>query len=105
MKKTLAIIITGLLLSWGTFSFVSQVAKIAPLTGIEWVDSPRGVVAESVIPRTPGWRGGLRPGDRLSSIDSQPVISALGAEDTPWRVQPGGWLTYRVVRDGEAAEF
>jgi len=105
MKKTLAIIITGLLLSWGTFSFVSQVAKVAPLTGIEWVDSPRGVVAESVIPRTPGWRGGLRPGDRLSSIDGQPVISALGAEDTPWRVQPGGWLTYRVVRDGEAAEF
>ncbi len=105
MRRTLVVAVTILLLTWGSYSFVSQVTQVAPLTGIEWVDSSHGVVAEAVIPRTPAWRGGLRPGDRLRAIDGEPVSSALAAEDAPWRVPAGGSLAYRVERDGEPAEF
>jgi two-component system, NtrC family, sensor kinase len=105
MRRTLIIIISALLLSWGIYSFVSEVTQVAPLTGAEWIDSPHGVVADAVIPRTPAWRGGLRPGDRLRAIDGEPVLSALAAEGAPWRVPAGGTLSYRVERDGDEAEF
>ncbi len=105
MRRGFVVVVTVLLLAWGGYSFVSQVTRVAPLTGIEWVDSSHGVVAEAVIPRTPAWRGGLRPGDRLQAVDGEPVSSALAAEDAPWRVPAGGSLTYQVRRDGELADF
>ena len=105
MRRTLAIVTTTLLLAWGGYSFRQQVSQVAPETGIEWVDTSRGVVADDVIPRTPGWKGGIRPGDRLQAINGLPVASALAAEDAPWRVSEGGRLSYLVERDGEVADF
>jgi len=105
MRRALAIIITTLLLAWGAYSFHQQVSQVAPETGIEWVDTSRGVVADDVIPRTPGWKGGVRPGDHLRAIDGVPVVSALVAEDAPWRAPEGGRLSYLVERDGEIADF
>src|SRR5438445_4729393 len=105
MRRTLAIAISALLLAWGAYAFVSEVTQVAPWTGVEWVDSSHGVVADAVIPRTAAWRGGLRPGDRLRSIDAQPTLSALAAEDAPWRLPSGGTLSYLIERDGDLAEF
>ncbi len=105
MRKTLAVAISALLLAWGAYSFHSQVTQVAPETGVEWVDSSRGVVADSVIPRTPAWKGGLRPGDHLRAVDGRPIASALAAEDAPWRVVAGDTLSYVVERDGEQAGY
>jgi two-component system, NtrC family, sensor kinase len=105
MKRTLTIAFSMMLLCWGVYSFQSQVSQVAPETGVEWVDSSRGVIADDVIPKTPAWKGGLRPGDRLRAIDGQTVTSALVAEDAPWRVAAGGRLEYRVEREGEVAAF
>ncbi len=105
MRRTLVIVVSALLLAWGAYSFVSEVTQVAPLTGVEWVDSSHGVVADAVIPRTPAWRGGLRPGDRLRAIDGEPITAALAAEDAPWRVPAGGALSYQVERDHELEEF
>ena len=103
MRKTLAVSFTALLLVWGAISFHSQVTKVAPETGIEWVDSPRGVVADSVIPRSPAWKAGLRPGDDLREIDGRAVGSALEAENAPWIVGLDGVLEFLVNRDSEEA--
>jgi two-component system NtrC family sensor kinase len=105
MRRMLAIIAAALLLAWGAFSFVSKVTGVAPLTGIEWVDSSGGVIAEEVIPRTPAWRGGLRPGDRLLSMDGRAISSAAAAEEAAWSTATGGSLTYVVERDGEPASY
>src|SRR5262245_45279112 len=79
--KALAVGISALLLAEGAFYFCIQVTQMTPETGVEWVDSGRGVLADTVIPRTPGWKGGLRPGDRLRAVNDRAIASAADAED------------------------
>jgi hypothetical protein len=105
VRKTLAAGFSAVLLAWGVLYVHSQVTQVAPETGIEWADSSHGVVADSVIPRKPGWKGGLRPGDRLRAIDGAPVTSAQAAQDAPWPVPAGGSLAYLVERDGDDLEI
>ncbi|PYS94029.1 MAG: hypothetical protein DMF50_12830 [Acidobacteria bacterium] len=105
MRRALAVAVSVLLLAWGAYCFQAQVSQVAPVTGVEWVDSSRGVVADDVIPRLPAWRGGLRPGDHLRAIDGWVIQSALAAEDATARVPAGASVSYRVERDGEAVEF
>jgi hypothetical protein len=101
MRKTLAAAFSALLLAWGVLYVHSQVTQVAPETGVEWVDSSSGVVADSVIPRMPAWKGGLRPGDRVLAVDGAPVTSAGAAQDAPYPLPQGGSLAYLVERDGE----
>jgi two-component system, NtrC family, sensor kinase len=105
MRKTLAVGISALLLAWGTIYFHNQATLMAPETGVEWVDSARGVVAGAVIPRTPAWKGGLRPGDRLRAVEGRTIASAADAEDAASAVPRGGSLTCLVERDGEQEAF
>ena len=102
--RILALAITFLLLLWGVKSFSSKDSRMEPEIGVEWVDTERGVVAGSVIPREPGWRGGLRPGDRLMSISRQPVESGVQADRALHYLPPGGVLELGVDRDGEALD-
>ncbi|HEU4402451.1 MAG TPA: ATP-binding protein [Candidatus Polarisedimenticolia bacterium] len=105
MRKTLAVAVSALLLAWGVAAFYAQVTRITPQTGVEWIDSSHGVVADAVIPRQPAWKGGLRPGDRVHAINGVAVASALAADDATWSVPAGQALTYRVERDGEEIEL
>jgi len=105
MRKTLAVGISALLLAWGALYFHNQVTIMAPETGVEWVDTGRGVVADAVIPRTPAWKGGLRPGDRLRSIEGRSIASAVDAEDATYAVPRGAPVTYVVERENEEAVF
>jgi len=74
---------------------------MAPETGVEWMDSGRGVLADTVIPRTPAWKSGLRPGDRLRVINDRTIASAVDAEDATYTVPRGTPISYLVERDGE----
>jgi len=101
MRKTLAVGISALLLAWGAIYFFNQVTLMAPETGVEWMDSGRGVLADTVIPRTPAWKSGLRPGDRLRVINDRTIASAVDAEDATYTVPRGTPISYLVERDGE----
>jgi len=105
MRKALAVAVSALFFAWGAVYFYNQVTQVAPETGVEWVDSSRGVTADAVIPRTPAWKGGLRPGDRLQAIDGRRIASAVDAEDAPYNVPRATALSYEVERDGETAIF
>ena len=50
MRKTLAVAISALFLAWGAVYFYNQVTQVAPETGVEWVDSSRGVTARWEAP-------------------------------------------------------
>ncbi len=104
-RRTFAVAVSAVLLGWGALSFHSQVSRASPETGIEWIDSPRGVVADSVIPSRRAWKAGLRPGDHLQAIDGRAIHSALMAQDAPWNVPQGGALEYAVMRGGETMSF
>ena len=105
MRRTLAVAVSVLLLVWGAAVFHAQIVRVAPDSGIEWVDTSHGVIADDVTTRKPGWREGLRPGDRLIAVNGERIERALAAEDALRRVPEGGALTYRVEREGEELEF
>jgi two-component system, NtrC family, sensor kinase len=101
LRRAVAVVITLLLLAWGAHSFTTRLVRLEPEIGVEWVDTPRGVIADWVVPREPGWRGGLRPGDRLLDIDDDPVAGAGEAETAVRQVPRDGSLILRVARGGD----
>jgi two-component system NtrC family sensor kinase len=104
LRRTFAVAVTLLLLAWGAHSFTSRLTRLEPEVGVEWVDTPRGAVADWVVPREPGWRGGLRPGDRLLEIDNAPARMVVDAERAVDAVERDGTLLFRVDRNGESVE-
>jgi len=100
MRRTLAIAVSFLLLAWGGYSFYSRVSGIAAQIGVEWIDTSRGIVADTVFLREPGWRGGLRPGDRLLQVDGRPVSGAGEADQAVAAAQEGVALVFQVERSG-----
>ena len=105
VRRTVAIVVTLLLLAWGAHSFTTQLVRLEPEIGVEWVDTPHGVVADWVVPREPGWRGGLRPGDRLLDIDDDPVGGAGEADAAVRQVTRDGSLIFRVVRGTDVVDL
>jgi PAS domain S-box-containing protein len=105
MRRTLAIAVSLLLFAWGGYSFQSRVSGVAAEIGVEWIDTDAGVVADSVIPREPGWRGGLRPGDRLLAVDGSPVSGSWEAEGAVRAAGPDAALVFRVERGGETFDL
>lgn len=105
LRRAVAIAITLLLFAWGLHSFTTRLVRLEPEIGVEWVDTPRGVVADWVVPREPGWRGGLRPGDRLIDIDDDPVGGSGEAEAAVRQVARDGSLMFRVARGSDVLEL
>ena len=101
MRRSLAVVVSLLLLAWGAYSFHSRVRGFEPQIGVEWVDSSRGVLADSVYPREPGWRAGLRPGDRLHAVGGNPVVEAREADQALTGIPEGEALALTMERDGE----
>ncbi|HYV17519.1 MAG TPA: ATP-binding protein [Verrucomicrobiae bacterium] len=104
LRRTFAVAVTLLLLAWGAHSFTSRLTRLEPEIGVEWIDTPRGAVADWVVPREPGWRGGLRPGDRLLEIDDATARMAVDAERAVDAVARDGTLLFRIDRNGETVE-
>lgn len=105
MRRTLAIAVSFLLFAWGGYSFYSRVSSIEAQIGVEWIDTSRGVVADTVFLHEPGWIGGLRPGDRLLEVDGRPVGRAGEAEQAVRSVDQGAELTFTVEREGKAFDL
>lgn len=103
-RRTIAVAVTFLLLAWGVYSFVYRVGRLEPEIGVEWDQTPSGVTVQYVTPREPGWRGGLRPGDRLLEIDGNPVQRSREVRAALRSLAPGSTLAMRVDRDGESLE-
>lgn len=61
---------------------------------------PQGLYITSVIPDSNAAQKGLRPGDILLSLDSQPITSHAQLTQLLFRYQPGDTLTAKIFRAG-----
>src|ERR1700692_46671 len=55
------------------FNFDSELKASVPDDGVWWVEHSGRLTADRVDPSGPGARGGIKPGDRLISINGQEV--------------------------------
>ena len=66
------LIVAAVLVAAGTINFAQRLTHVAPPTdGIDWVQTGRGIVADSVKEDSPNGRKGVfgvMPGDRLLGV-------------------------------------
>lgn len=64
-----------------------------------------GIVVSGLYRNGPAWSAGLRPGDIITSIDGEAVVSGRQTMNLVARTQPGQKVTLGVVREGEPLTF
>ncbi len=96
--------LAGLALLLGVLNFYARASASFPDAGVLWLDTPEGVVAVQVDPSGPAAAAGVRPGDRLESLDGQPPASAREAGEAPWRLGPGESVSLALERGGRQVE-
>lgn len=96
----LVLVLAGPLLAFGLVSFARRIASIAPLTGIEWVQSSSGPLALSVEPNGPAAAAGLSVGDVLVEAEGRRIASALAASELAWSARDDEAMSLRVLRGG-----
>jgi PAS domain S-box-containing protein len=76
-KIVATVLLTCILVTLGILNLRDRSAYVEPSDGIFWVEAPNELVAKEVAPGSPGYRSGIRAGDRLVSINGR-NISNLG---------------------------
>ena len=72
----------------------------SPYDGVWWVEDAGHLRAQRVDAEGPGEKAGIKPGDRLVSIDSRNVINVGGLEQQLYRTGVWSKATYALVRGG-----
>lgn len=89
---------------YGAINFQQRATYVTPDDGIFWIDAPQGAQAWQVAAGSPGDAAGIRPGDRLISIDDHAVSRATQVTQRLYRI--GVWVqaTYKLERAGTPFE-
>src|ERR1044071_7288038 len=99
------LIVAAVLVAAGTLNFAQRLTHTPPPTdGVEWVDTPQGVVAASVQPDSAAGRKyilGILPGDRLIGIKfdegrGDQVVAASDVQVFLEEAGGGGGLTLSI---------
>ncbi len=94
----LVVTITALLI--GSAGFVARWSETHSEVGVGWRESRDGPVVAQVRQDGPAENAGIRPGDRLLSLDGETISSSLVARDRIWLAEPGKSIEIIVLRDG-----
>lgn len=77
-----------------------------PWLGVVLADMPGVVMVMRVLPGSPAERSGLRPGDVITAITSEPVLTCRQLYRALWRSgSAGARLAISVLRNGEVREI
>jgi len=106
------LILAAVLVAAGTLNFAQRLTHTPPPTdGVEWVQTPQGVVAASVAPNSAAGRKGvfgIMPGDRLIAIGEQEkpdaVVSASDVQIFLEEAKVGGGVRYLIERPSNPEE-
>ncbi len=89
---------------YGIINFQQRAAFVSPDDGVSWVDGSAGVEAWQVAPNSPAAAAGIKPGDRLISLNDLEIQRATQVTQRLWRA--GAWqqVRYKLERGGSPFE-
>lgn len=96
----LPVVVTVCLLAMGIANVASRAMSTEVEDGVLWVERAAGVVAAEVAVPSAAERAGVRPGDVLLAVDSQPVEGRADVLALQQRARPGEPHTYTLLRLG-----
>jgi PAS domain S-box-containing protein len=97
------VLVTMAAVIFGVINFRQRAAYEYPDDGVTWLDTPSGVVAREIAPKSPAVVAGIKPGDRLISINDNPMRSTVDVTQRLWRV--GLWTEVRYELSRNNSEF
>src|SRR5579884_2016289 len=100
---------TAALLIFAIINWQKESQYSTPTDGVWWKESAGGLVARGLTPNGPGEKAGIKLGDRLLRVNSQPKESAIKNivefEQLLYRTGVYSRATYLVDRQGEHIEI
>ena len=86
----------------GTVNFYRNVSWKNPTDGVIWQKRDGRLKAIKVFPNSPADLAGIKKGDILYTINSNPVETTIDITQNIWfAAQSGQKLTYQIIREGE----
>jgi two-component system NtrC family sensor kinase len=99
----LLVLVTMTAIIFGVLNFRQRAAYDMPDDGVTWWDTSNGVEAKHVSASSPAVLAGIKPGDRLISINDNPMRSTADVTQRLWRV--GLWTEVRYQLSRGGADF
>jgi two-component system NtrC family sensor kinase len=92
------VLLTAAAITLAGINFRKDSQFVSPYDGVWWVEHGQNLVADRVDTNGPGTRAGIRPGDRLVSVDGRPVSRASAVNQQLYHDGLWAKATYSLVR-------
>ncbi|MFP5237891.1 MAG: ATP-binding protein [Acidobacteriota bacterium] len=102
IQATLLALLTAGLVLLAALNFRQESASPQPDDGVWWTEAAtgHGLIAEKVLPDSPGRHAGLKAGDLLTAVNDQPVNRVPDLERELYLTGIFGNAHYTITRDG-----
>lgn len=100
-KAYLAILPLLVLLILGGLNVYKKITWNEPFDGVFWKKKNVGLVAIKIEANSPGYLGGLKKGDILYSINSEPIKNKIDLKKNLWLAGTNQKIIYEINRQGE----
>jgi PAS domain S-box-containing protein len=100
-KAYLAILPLFVFLVLGGLNIYKKIAWKEPTDGVYWKKKPAGLVAAKIEINSPGYLAGLKKGDILYSINSEPIRNKIDIAKNLWTAGTTQKVIYQINRQGE----
>src|ERR1035441_694727 len=101
LQATLLAVATVGLVLLAIWNFRQEIHFQQPDDGVWWSEAPdgHGLVAEKVLPGSPGERAGIKINDLLTSVNEAPTLQVSDLERELYRTDVYGNAKYTITRD------
>ena len=89
---------------YGAINFQQRASFATADDGVAWIDSPSGVQAWQVAAGSPADAAGIKPGDRVLSMDGAEVERATQVTQRLWKAGVWTQVVYKLERGGAPFE-
>ncbi|HUX45050.1 MAG TPA: ATP-binding protein [Terracidiphilus sp.] len=102
LQATLLAVATAGLVILAVLNFRQESRFQQPYDGVWWSEasSAAGLVADKVLPNTPGERAGIRAHDLLTAVNDDPVVHMSDLQRELYHTGVYGKADYTITRDG-----
>ncbi len=100
VQVTVMALATAALILLAVFNLMQERAFQQPTDGVWWHEAHGGLVADRVLPDSPGQQAFIQVHDLLTAVNDVPVTTVADLERALYRAGPYVQLRYSVTRDG-----
>ena len=98
-QATLLAVVTAGLVVLAVMNFRQESRFQQPYDGVWWIEGHGGLIAEKVLPNSPGERAGIQANDLLTAVNDDPTLHLSDLDRELYRTEVYGKANYTITRD------